>query len=289
MIDYFTNYQPSAVTSNRILYTPSSFARKSLLYLQEIGELEAKRSHTSSRFGLASYLFFTIISGEGELIYGNKKYELKPGDCVFIDCEKPYSHTTSSKNLWTLRWIHFYGLGMAGIYDKYCERGGRPVIRPEKVEAFNDIWLEIMNQASGDDYIRDMRINEKLNTLMTLIMAESWHPEEQSGLPPKKSIIASVKDYLDKHYSEKITLDKLAGQFYINKYYLTKTFKEQYGQSINSYLLNLRVTRAKQLLRFSNKSVEEVGIECGLGAAHYFSSKFKEVEGVPPSVYRGQW
>ena len=84
-------------------------------------------------------------------------------------------------------------------------------------------------------------------------------------------------------------LDDLAKRFFINKYYLIKSFKEQYGQSINAYLLNLRITKAKQLLRFSDKSVEEIGLECGLGAPHYFSSKFKEVEGVPPSKYREQW
>ena len=37
------------------------------------------------------------------------------------------------------------------------------------------------------------------------------------------------------------------------------------------------------------KKIEEIGEECGLGAAHYFSSRFREVEGVPPSKYREQW
>ena len=98
-----------------------------------------------------------------------------------------------------------------------------------------------------------------------------------------------MKEYLDSHFDEKITLDDLSSHFFINKYYLSKTFKEQYGMSINAYLLNVRITKAKQLLRFTDKTVEEIGFECGLGAAHYFSSKFKEVEGVPPSVYREQW
>lgn len=98
-----------------------------------------------------------------------------------------------------------------------------------------------------------------------------------------------MKEYLDSHYSTKITLDGLADQYYINKYYLTKVFKEQYGQSITNYLLNVRITKAKQLLRFSEKSVEEIGLEVGLGAPHYFSQTFKSVEGVPPSKYREQW
>lgn len=289
MNELFTNNQSSIVVSNRILYTASSFARSSLLHLQEIGELEAKRAHTSSRSGLKSYLLFTVVNGKGSLTYGGREYLLQQGDGVFIDCEKPYSHTTDAQHLWTLRWIHFYGPSLPVVYSKYCERGGRPVFHPKTTNEIDRVWSNLMTTASGDDYIRDMRINESLNILLTLIMAESWHPEEQESLPPKKRLILPVKAYMDKNYGKKITLDSLAARFFINKYYLTKTFKEQNGMSINAYLLDLRITKAKQLLRFTDKSVEEIGMECGLGTAHYFSSKFKEVEGVPPSVYREQW
>ena len=101
--------------------------------------------------------------------------------------------------------------------------------------------------------------------------------------------MADVKEYLDQNYHVKITLDELEERFYINKYYLTKVFKEQYGQSITNYILNVRITKAKQLLRFSEKSIEQIGYEVGLGAPHYFSQTFKSVEGVPPSKYREQW
>lgn len=288
MDQFFTNNTQFIVASNRILYTPSTFARSSLLHLQEIGELEARRAHTSSRSGLQSYLFFTVVSGEGSLVYEGKDFSLASGDCVFIDCQSPYSHTTGPDNLWKLKWIHFYGVSMPQIYEKYKERGGRPVFRPEE-DSFSEVWSKLFETASGHDYMRDMLINQYLSELMVCVMRESWHPEDQDALPPKKQIIKPVKEYLDKNYGEKITLDSLSTQFYINKYYLTKTFKEQYGVSITAYLLNLRITRAKQLLRFSSKSIEEIGLECGLGAAHYFSQTFKNVEGVPPSKYREQW
>lgn len=73
------------VFSDRILYTPTSFAKTALLYLQEIGSLQAKKPHTSSRTHLSSYLFFCVNSGSGELEYQRKKYKLGRGDCVFID------------------------------------------------------------------------------------------------------------------------------------------------------------------------------------------------------------
>ncbi|WP_044932021.1 AraC family transcriptional regulator [Butyrivibrio sp. AC2005] len=287
--EFFTNNESSIVTSERILYTASSFARGSLLHLQEIGELTANRTHESSRSNLQSFLFFIVISGSGKLHYDNRDYSLSTGDCVFIDCEKAYSHRTNEPNLWTLRWCHFYGAFLHAIYQKYCERGGRPIFRPKDVNIIIDVWKKLMATAASSDYMRDMLINQHLSELMVCIMSESWHPENQENLPKKKSLMYPVKEYLDKNYRQKITLDGLSEMFFINKYYLAKTFKDQYGQSINSYLLNTRITKAKQLLRFTDKSVESIGIECGLGAAHYFSSKFKEIEGVPPSVYREQW
>ena len=87
---YFTS-SPS-VQSSRILYTPSPFARSSLLHLQEVGSLTAIKPHTSKREKLHSYLCFMVEDGEGELVYEGKKYDLKAGDVVFIDCRKAYSH-----------------------------------------------------------------------------------------------------------------------------------------------------------------------------------------------------
>ena len=288
MNNLFTNNTQAIVSSDRILYTPSAFARSSLLHLQEIGRLQACRPHTSKRSGLQSFLFFTVLDGSGELVYIGKEYKLEEGSCVFINCHHPYSHTTDPDNLWTLRWVHFYGPVLSSIYDKYCERGGRPVFQPSDTAPFTSTLDSLYTLASGSDYIRDMRINEELNKLCTFLMEQSWHPEDAVTAPKKISVV-EVKEYLEQNYATRITLDSLASRFYINKYYLTRVFKEQYGQSITSYLTSLRVTHAKQLLRFTDKTVEEIGLECGLGALHYFSRVFKEVEGVAPSVYRSQW
>lgn len=287
MNELFTNNKTVVVSSNRVLYTPSSFARTSLLHLQEIGELQALAPHTSSRSNLQSYLFFIVLSGAGSLSYGDKIYKLEKGDMVFLDCRKAYSHTTSEK-LWSLRWCHFYGPSLSSIYDKYCERGGRPVFNPAESAPFISTLDTLYTLASGSDYIRDMRINEELNKLCTLLMEQSWHPEDAVTAPKKMSVV-DVKEYIEQNYASRITLDELSKAFYINKYYLTRVFKEQYGMSITAYLTSLRITHAKQLLRFTDKTVEEIGLECGLGALHYFSRVFKEVEGVAPSVYRSQW
>lgn len=308
MDELFTT-SPS-VQSSRILYTPSPFARSSLLHLQEIGSLTALKPHTSKREKLQSYLCFVVEDGEGEVVYEGKRYELKAGDVVFIDCRKAYSHSTgnahsvdnafscncscdnhsvkTAKKLWSLCWCHFYGPSMQAIYAKYCERGGLPVIRGADVSQYIVVLTEIYALSSSFDYIRDMRINGKLNDLLTLLMESSWHREKASSTS-KKMEVASVKSFLDEHYSEKLSLESVASHFFIDKHYLARLFKKQYGMTLVTYLQQVRITHAKRMLRFTDKNIEEIGLECGIGERNYFSRVFKKLEGVSPSEFRRVW
>ena len=256
------NPQSSSVTSSRILYTPSTFARTSLLHLQEVGSLQAIHQHTSTRTNLTSFLCFVVLSGTGSLTYEGMTYPLSAGDCVFIDCRKAYSHSTSD-DLWSLQWCHFYAPSLPAVYEKYKERGGRPVFHPDDLTPFRLLLTDLYNLASSSDYIRDMRINEKLGSLLTLLMEQSWHPESVT-VSRKRMELAAVKEYLDEHYTEKLTLDDLAEKFFINKFYLSKIFKETYGTTVNNYLISKRITRAKQLLRFTDMTVDEVGFAVGM-------------------------
>ena len=277
------------VESNRILYTPSEFAKANLIHLQETGELQARKPHTSTRSGLQSYLFFLVLSGSGTLHYDGIAYPLIKGTCVFIDCHKPYSHETDF-DLWTLKWDHFYGPNMSGIYNKYVERGGSHTFISSHFQEYITILDELYTIASSDIYIRDMKIFEKLAGLLSVLMEDSWVPATQfiKNNTGKRNL-QDIKEFLEKHFSEKISLDELAQSFFINKYYLTHTFKEQFGVTINQYLLQLRITHSKHLLRFSDFTIEEIALLCGIPDANYFTRIFKKWEGITPGEYRKRW
>lgn len=283
-----TLFEGHCENSDRIIYTPSAFAKSSLIHLQEIGQLYATQLHTSRRENLASYLFFLVKKGSGILEYDGVSFRIKEGDCVFIDCRKRYSHSTS-KDLWTLKWVHFYGPNMNSIYEKYAERGGSPCFSPGNYEVFDALLDSIHEIAASDIYIRDMKIYEKLTSLLTLLMEESWNPSAAAPSPSLKRDMQVVKDYLDLHYQEKITLDHLAEIFYINKFYLTRIFREQFGLTINNYLLQIRITHAKRLLRFTDLSIEKIAVECGMSDANYFARMFRKVEGSSPGEFRKRW
>lgn len=328
MDSLFSTNNTDTVRSSRIIYTPSVFARSSLLHLQETGTLQALHPHKSERTGLHSCLFFTVLSGTGRLVYGNSAHDLQAGDCVFIDCRKPYSHETGMPDsgqavpsgLWSLQWCHFYGPNMNAIYRKYQERGGGPVFRPAQPEKYRAILTELFQIAGSADYVRDMRIQEKLSSLLILLMEDAWDTRQKtagisgsgeragkrsmqramegSAVSAAESAAAAstdmtrnvqqVKEYLDENFREKITLDDLAARFFINKYYLLTLFKDRYGVTVNAYLNQMRVTWVKQQLRFTDRTAESLAAELQIEPA-YLSRLFKKVEGVSPSEFRKSW
>lgn len=282
-----SSYQGEYVSSDRILYTPSEFARENLYHLQEIGQVQAKRPHKNSHPGLASYLFMIVLSGSGTISCLGENHTLSAGGCAFVNCMNEYYHE-SSADLWTIRFIHFYGPTAAGVYKKYLERGGKTVFYPKDLTGFLGCLEKTAKLAVSDDYIKDMRINEQLAALCCLLMEQSWHPETGNSPKGVKPLL-EIKEYLENHMAEKITLDRLSEKFYINKYYLARLFKNEYGITTGDYLLQVRISHAKELLRFSALSVEEVGEHCGIAPLYYFSRIFKQAEGISPRDYRNKW
>ena len=281
-------FQDKMVDSDRVLYTPTSFAKKKLVHLQEIGTLHALSEHTSKRTGLASYLFFYVKSGSGTLVYNGTTYSLCTGDCVFLNCHNPYEHKTSNE-LWSLQWAHFYGPNLEQVYQKYEEENCSPIFRPNYIHPYEKLLSELQEISTSENYARDFMISEKLMGLLALIMSNCEQQDTNKIVPFKALVIFDIKNYLDLHFREKITLDELAGLFYIDKYYLSRRFKQHFGTTVNAYLQQAKITHAKHLLRFSQLSVEEISVECGVDDPNYFARLFKKIEGVSPGEFRRTW
>lgn len=281
-------FEGALVRSRRILYTPSPFARGNLLHLQETGTLQARKPHTRRRSDLASYLFFMVKEGSGTLEYQDIAYPLQAGDCVFLDCRREHFHE-SSPDLWTLKWVHFDGPQMDAIYQKYLERGGAPSFHPCDPGRFEKVLDELFFIAGSNSYVRDMQLCEKITALLTLLMEEAWDPQRGLQASQKRLDLQKIRAYLDQNYSQRITLDQLSEQFYINKFYLSKIFSKQYGMTIQQYLIQLRITQAKQLLRFSDLPIEKIAAQCGIPDPNYFSRLFRKVEGIAPGEFRRRW
>lgn len=92
--------------------------------------------------------------------------------------------------------------------------------------------------------------------------------------------------YLQSCYGQKITIEKLAEEFHTNRTTLLNDFKKYTGQSINNYLIQLRLMMASTLLRDTELSVDEICERTGFGDISYFSKVFKKKIYCTPSEYR---
>lgn len=272
----------------RYIHTPSSFARQHLLYIQETGRLKSRDRHISRRSHLESYLFFIVLSGRGTVTIGKTRWEIGLGDHVFLDCQEPYAHESSEEDPWTLLWVHFYGNAMTGYHAYFTRHQKSSVFHPDSPSVFQSVLEQILILEQNRAGNRELLENELLHRLITQIL--TW----QAETPVKKednltSKLQEIRTYLDEHFTEKIFLDELANQFYISKYHMSREFKKAFGITVGNYINSQRITKAKELLRFSDQQIEAIARTCGIDDNSYFNKVFQKAEGITAREYRRKW
>ncbi len=95
-----------------------------------------------------------------------------------------------------------------------------------------------------------------------------------------------VRDRIDREYAAPLDVAALALAEHVSAGHLSRQFKAAYGESPYSYLMTRRIERAMALLRQGELSVTEVCFAVGCSSLGTFSTRFTELVGVPPSVYR---
>jgi transcriptional regulator GlxA family with amidase domain len=97
-----------------------------------------------------------------------------------------------------------------------------------------------------------------------------------------------VRDRMDREYAQPLDVEALARGAHMSAGHLSRQFRLAYGESPYAYLMTRRIERAMALLRRGDLSVTEVCFAVGCSSLGTFSSRFTELVGVPPSVYRHQ-
>jgi len=95
-----------------------------------------------------------------------------------------------------------------------------------------------------------------------------------------------VRDRIDREYVQPLNVEALARSAHMSAGHLSRQFRLAYGESPYSYLMTRRIERAMALLRRGDLSVTEVCFEVGCSSLGTFSTRFTELVGMPPSVYR---
>lgn len=125
-----------------------------------------------------------------------------------------------------------------------------------------------------------------------LILAENVsrtvpQPPENRQSPTKArhGSLQTVIEYINSHVSEEISIDKISKACYISKYHLCRIFKKRMGLTVMEYILETRLTMAKELLQHGEIGITEIALTCGFCSPSYFSRVFKSHHGISPRQY----
>lgn len=279
----------SGVTeSDRILHTPGQFAKKNLLYVQEAGHLSSLEPHRCVREKLDSFLIMLVLSGKGDLKVGSTEYNLKAGDIAFIDCQEHYEHISDRNDAWKLAWVHFNGFQAKGYYELFIQNNkGSNVITSDNTFMFDNAINRIIT-LQKEASIRDERIcgAELLNILNTLV--DKLEASDESLEKEQTEIVNSIRKIINSRFKEQNLIEELE-KIYPNFDRIKVLFSERFGISIFDYLMSRRMNSAKELLRFTLKSVEEIAVESGIDDVSVMENMFDKYEGILPEDYRNKW
>lgn len=102
------------------------------------------------------------------------------------------------------------------------------------------------------------------------------------------AVLRRVRDRIDREYARPLDVEALAAQAHVSAGHLSREFRRAFGESPYSYLVTRRIERAMALLRGGSDTVTDICFAVGFSSLGTFSTRFAELVGVPPSVYRRQ-
>lgn len=128
-----------------------------------------------------------------------------------------------------------------------------------------------------------MRMAQAIGAYILLLYNSA---EMVSGNAACHEAVSAAIEYIAASYHKQISIDDIAQTYGLNAKYVGRLFKEQTGESFNTYLNRVRVHHAKQLLSGTRAQIIEIALECGYNNVTYFNRVFKQIQGVTPSKYR---
>lgn len=228
-------------------------------------------------------LFF-IVGGKGQFLIEDRLYPVDGNHLVIINPNVP--HTEVSLNAQPLEYIV---LGIEGIE---LAAGGNSngkfsiLDRYESMEisgCLRNILREMEQKNTGYEDVCQAYMEILLIRLMrTTALSVPAQPQTASA----NRQCAAVRRYIDLHFKEALTLEQLAEEGHMNKYYLSHAFKREYGVSPINYMISKRIEESKYLLAETDLSMSQIAQLLGFSSLSYFSQVFHRTQGQSPKEYR---
>ncbi|MCH4889390.1 helix-turn-helix domain-containing protein [Acidaminobacter sp. JC074] len=158
------------------------------------------------------------------------------------------------------------------------------LIRLKDTTTFERLLFNIIDEFHDKPPYYESNIKGMFIQLWTYLLRENYFKDHINA--SNTALAKEIKYYLDNNFHQTITLDDLQDKFFTNKFHLIKIFKRIYQTTPIHYHSQVRLSKAKEYIMFTNYSLTEIGDKLGFNSLHAFSRTFKGIEGVSPSYYR---
>ena len=241
---------------------------------------------------------FFITQGQGIMEIDGVDLSIKEGDLIIINPNCPHTEKSSQNTRDYLKYIVF-GINNLSLTNKTSSKFDSENIESNlyKILNFNHDKNELLYFLNN--LIREVEEKKKnyelaCKSILTLFIIYISRNAESTLIitnnPEKLNLeCIKIKNFLDSHYPENITLDTLSTLSYINKFHLVHLFTKQMGISPINYLITKRIEESKNLLTTTNYSIRDICTIVGFSNSSYFSQMFKKVVGYSPREYKNKF
>ena len=227
---------------------------------------------------------FYIVGGKGQFLIQDQLYPVDVNNLVVINPN--VIHTEVSLNAQPLEYIV---LGIEGIELKTSETSNGQFSILDHFESveisgcLRNILREMELKNTGYEdvcqaYMEILIIRMMRNTALAI-------PSEPQAVSTNRQC-AAVRRYIDLHFKEALTLEQLAEEGHMNKYYLSHAFRREYGISPINYMISRRIEESKYLLAETDLSMSQIAQLLGFSSLSYFSQVFRRTQDISPKEYR---
>lgn len=259
-----------------------NFKQNTFLNIHQIG-----RDISSPGFSYPQYhssFTVTIVrSGKGTLETLGKKYSLSTNDAFLTLPNELSLQTADIDEPWELCFFSFSGSLSQELLEKTVFKNGTIVVNLKSGELAEDILNTtiLLNTNNHSDF----SLFEFFFKFLSHLDIQKAFPLEETDNSQHK-YVSEIKKYIQANYLEPIKISEIAEKLSINRSHLYRIFKAEEGMGVEDYIINIRMSHAKILLKDTSLSVSAVSTLVGYKNYATFFKRFKSATGITPLEYR---
>lgn len=257
------------------------------LYLCYCGKEECSSSHKFGPYERTEFLLHIVLDGEGTFTASEQTYSLKKNAIFLIYPGQITCYQADEKKPWSYIWLGINGPKAESLLRHAGFRPDNPVTYLPDTAPY-DAAIEGILASCQLNYSNEFRRTQYLYAFVAQLLEDLHKPDDDMAdfSYSQDTYVKYALDYIEHNYQRNIKISDIAHSVGISRTYLTKCFKKKLKLSPHEYLIDYRMTLAKNLLITTDMPINQIALEVGYEDPLSFSKAFKLFTGVSPKTYR---